>query len=94
MTQIRVFAKRLRIPIRDVEVRARLHWQGEQIGTDPYVTEPVGFDLDVAIDSDAAAEELQRLLACARKGCFIEQTLARGLVVGHRLRVGEEWIEA
>src|SRR5210317_177205 len=32
MTQIRAFAKRLKIEIHHVEVKARLHWQGEQTG--------------------------------------------------------------
>ncbi len=91
MTQIRAFAKRLDIPVRNVEVRARLHWNGRQAGDDPYVTAPVAFDLDVDIDSDASAADLENLLNCARKGCFIEQTLAQGLIVGHRLKVGEEW---
>ena len=91
MTQIRAFAKRLDTPIRSVEVKARLHWTGEQEGDGPYETAPVAFDLDVDIDSDAPAEDLERLLECAKKGCFIEQTLAKGLVVGHRLKVGDEW---
>ena len=91
MTQIRAFAKRLAIPIHGVEVRARLHWRGEQEGDAPYVTAPVGFDLDVDIDSPAPPEELHRLLAAAKTGCFIEQTLAQGLAVGHRLKVGEDW---
>lgn len=93
MTQIRAFSKRLKTPIRDVEVKARLHWAGEQEGDGVYETAPVAFDLDVDIDSDAGAEELQHLLRCAKKGCFIEQTLAKGIVVGHRLRVGDEWCE-
>lgn len=93
MTQIRAFSKRLKIPIRDVELKARLHWAGEQEGNAPYVTAPVAFDLDVDIDSDATPADLEHLLACAKKGCFIEQTLAQGLVVGHRLKIGEEWRE-
>ena len=93
MTQIRAFSKRLNTPIRDVEVKARLHWTGEQSGDDPYETSPVAFDLDVDIDSDASTEELERLLTAAKKGCFIEQTLAKGLTVGHRLRVGDQWRE-
>lgn len=94
MTQIRVFSKRLKIPIRHVEVRARLHWEGEQEDNGPYVTAPVGFDLDVDIDSDAAPDDLQRLLAAAKTGCFIEQTLAKGLNVGHRLKIGDSWQDA
>ncbi len=94
MTQIRAFAKRLTIDIRDVEVRARLHWEGEQEGNGPYVTNPVGFSLDVTLDTDASPEEQHRLLGAAKKGCFLEQTLAKGLVVDHRLKIGSRWEDA
>jgi len=94
MTQIRAFSKRLKIPIGDVEVRARLHWTGTQEGNDPYVTAPVGFDLDVDLDSSASEEDMRKLLNAAKKGCFIEQTLAQGLIVGHRLKLGDNWQEA
>lgn len=91
MTQIRAFAKRLRIEIRGLEVGARLHWKGEQSGNAPYVTAPVAFTLDVEVDSDANEDDLRDLIAAAKKGCFIEQTLAEGIVVGHRLKLGGEW---
>lgn len=94
MTQIRAFAKRLDMEIRHVEVKARLHWRGEQIGNEPYVTSPVGFHLDVDIDADADSEQVMHLLQCAKKGCFIEQTLAQGLNVGHRLKIDGEWRDA
>lgn len=94
MTQIRAFAKRLKIEIDNVEVRAKLHWEGEQQGNEPYVTAPVGFDLDVDIDSPASESDLMALLDAAKKGCFLEQTLAQGLVVGHRLKIDGEWKEA
>lgn len=94
MTQIRAFSKRLKIPIRGVEVDARLHWEGRQQGREPYVTAPVGFDLDIALDSDAPVEDQKRLIEAAKKGCFIEQTLAQGLEVGHRLKVGDDWHDA
>ncbi len=94
MTQIRAFSKRLKIPIRAVEVKARLHWQGVQEGNDPYVTAPVGFDLDVDLDTDAPLEDKLLLLAAAKKGCFIEQTLAQGLVVEHRVKEGDVWHDA
>jgi uncharacterized OsmC-like protein len=93
MTQIRAFAKRLGIELRGLEVGARLHWKGEQTGNDPYVTAPVAFSLDVEVDSSASEEDLRRLIAAAKKGCFIEQTLAEGIVVGHRLKLGDEWQE-
>lgn len=91
MTQIRAFAKRLDIALEDVTVNARLHWRGEQQGNAPYVTAPVAFDLDVEIDSDASPAQLEDLLQHAKRGCFIEQTLATGIVVGHRLRIGDDW---
>ncbi|MDJ0637337.1 MAG: OsmC family protein [Paracoccaceae bacterium] len=94
MTQIRAFSKRLKIEVRDVEVRARLHWEGEQEGNEPYVTNPVGFGLDVSLDSDASAEDQRRLLDAAKKGCFLEQTLAKGLIVDHRLRINGSWEDA
>ncbi len=93
MTQIRAFAKRLKIELTGLEVGARLHWKGEQMGNDPYVTAPVAFSLDVEVDSSASEDDLRRLIAAAKKGCFIEQTLAEGIVVGHRLKLGGEWHE-
>ncbi|MEM8872232.1 MAG: OsmC family protein [Pseudomonadota bacterium] len=94
MTQLRAFAKRLDIPLRHVEVRARLHWTGEQEGNQPYVTAPVGFSLDVELDTDAQPSAQHRLLEAAKKGCFLEQTLAQGVIVGHRLRIGDTWQDA
>ena len=94
MTQIRAFSKRLSIPIGNVEVRARLHWEGAQEGNDPYVTQPVGFSLDVDLATEASTEDQHRLLEAAKKGCFIEQTLAKGLIVDHRLKIGDDWQDA
>ena len=93
MTQIRAFAKRLRIPIRGVEMSTRLHWQAEQYGREPYVGSPVGFHLDIDIDSDAPPEDIVRLLDAARKGCFLEVTLDRANVITHRLRLNDEWVD-
>lgn len=94
MTQIRAFAKRLRIPLDGVKVAARLHWRGEQVGRDPYVTAPVGFSLDIDLDTTASVDDQLRLIAAAKKGCFIEQTLAQSNSVDHRLKVGDDWIDA
>ena len=91
MTQIRAFAKRMDITVNNVEVKARLHWTGVQQDDDPYVTHPKAFDLDVDIDSPADAEALTRLLQAAKKCCFIEQSLAEGVIVGHRVKVDGEW---
>jgi uncharacterized OsmC-like protein len=94
MTQIRAFAKRLKIDLRGVEVNARLHWKGEQEGNEPYVTHPVAFTLDVEMDSDASADQQRKLLDAAKKGCFLEQSLAEGVIVGHRLKIDNEWLTA
>lgn len=94
MTQIRAFSKRLKVPVGTVEVKARLHWYCEAEPGAPYVSHPVGFDLDVDLDSPASLEDQARLLEAAKKGCFIEQTLAQGLQVGHRLKDGEAWVDA
>ena len=40
MTQIRAFSKRLQVPVDGVKVDARFHWQGEQIGRNPYTSRP------------------------------------------------------
>ena len=91
MTQIRAFAKRLDVPIGTVTVKARLHWEGEQVGREPYVTRPVGFDLDIDLDSQADPADQMRLIAAAKEGCFIETTLKQGLDVGHRLWIDGDW---
>lgn len=94
MTQIRAFSKRLDVPIGQVEVNAKMHWEGRQVGREPYVTAPVGFSLDIDLDSDASAEDQHRLIAASKKGCFIEQTLKEGIDVGHRLKIGDNWQDA
>lgn len=94
MTQIRAFSKRMKIEVGSVEVTARMHWKGEQVGNEPYVTQPVGFDLDVDLDSSASEADQRRLLDAAKTGCFIEQSLSRGVQVGHRLRLDDSWREA
>ncbi|HAY47259.1 MAG TPA: hypothetical protein DCY55_13400 [Gammaproteobacteria bacterium] len=93
MTQIRAFAKRLQIPVANVEIFASLRWRAEQTGNQPYVGEPVGFDLDIDIDSEASLDEIKQLLDAARKGCFLEATLGQTNEISHRLRVGGEWID-
>ncbi len=94
MTQIRAFSGRLGIPVGHVTVNATLHWEGKQSGLEPYVTAPIGFGLDVDLDSPASADDQRRLLDAAKAGCFIEQTLKQGIDVDHRLRIGDGWQDA
>lgn len=87
MTQIRAFSKRLDVPLRGCEVSARLHWHGVQQGRDPCVSEPVSFSVGL----DAGEVDQVRLIQAAKTDCFIEQSLAKGVIVGHRLRPGDGW---
>lgn len=94
MTQIRAFSKRLKVPIGQVTVNAKMHWQGTQTGRDPYTTAPVGFNLDIDFDSPASSKDQMRLLEAAKKGCFIETSLMQGVEVGHRLQIDGAWHDA
>ncbi len=94
MTQIRAFSKRLDIPIGEIKVNATLHWEGRQNGLGPYVAAPVGFSLDVDLDSSASDGDQRRLLDAAKAGCFIQQTLKRGIEVSHRLKTSNGWQDA
>ncbi len=93
MTQIRAFSKRLGIPVTTIKLRCRLHWEGRQRGRDPYVSDPVGFSIDIDLDGDASDEDRARLIEAAKNGCFIERTSMRPNAVAHRLRTQRGWME-
>ena len=84
----------MKVDLRHVEVHARLHWYCEAMPGEPYVSHPVGFDLDVEMDSDAPLADRLRLLEAAKQGCFLERTLSQGLTIAHRLRHGDDWVDA
>ncbi len=77
MTQIRAFAKRMRVSLRDLKVETRVQWNWEAKGN-IYETAPHRFEIDVLIDSDEPADRVVELIQAAKKGCFIEQTLGSG----------------
>jgi len=93
MTQIRAFAKRLRINLEGVDVKATIKWKATSQGRNPYEAEPVNFLLDVDMDSDASFEDQTRLLEAAKKGCFIEATLANPIPVNHRIKQGKNFVQ-
>lgn len=93
MTQIRMFSKRLGTPVDAVRITGRTEWRSIARAGEPYEAEPVGFTLDVMLDSEASVEDQQRLIEAAKRGCFIEQTLARPNAIAHRLWVGDGWEE-
>lgn len=93
MTQIRAFSKRLKVKVDGVDVDARFHWQGDQIGRNPYSGRPQKIDLDIDVKSDHSTEDLIRLIEAAKEGCFAEQSIELAFPVGHRLKDGDDWIE-
>ncbi len=93
MTQLRAFSRRLGIPLGEFAVNTRCHWQATQRGNLPYESEPVAFTLDIDLGGEAPVAERRRLIDAAAKGCFIEQALKPG-IVRHRLKVGDEWVDA
>ncbi|MBS27967.1 MAG: hypothetical protein CL566_03450 [Alphaproteobacteria bacterium] len=93
MTQMKACAKRLRIPIGDISMSANFHWRIEQSGRDPYTSEPVGFDIDIEVEGEAPVEDVKRVIDWAKKGCFAERALAVPCEVGHRLKVGDDWVD-
>lgn len=93
MTQLRAFARRMKIDLKDCTVRSKFSWKGVQVGRNPYETAPTGFSFDIEIDADASDEEIIALVEAAKKGCFIDQTMAVANNVGHRLKLGDKWVE-
>ena len=90
--ELRAFAKRLRIEVREIKVNTRCHWERQQIGTAPYVGAPVAFIMDIDLGAEVPEADQRRLLAAAEKGCFIESSLKPGLV-RHRLKLGGTWVD-
>ncbi len=92
MTQIRAFAKRMDVNLKDLNVKTSIVWNWEAKGR-LYETAPQSFDIDVLIESDDDEEKVIALINAARKGCFIEQTLGRTNTIRHRLKSGDGWID-
>lgn len=93
MTQLRAFAPRLGVKIDALEVQANLRWEGVQEGRAPYVSAPLGFAIDIDMTADAPLEARIAVVQAACRGCFIERALAPGVILGHRLREGDGWVD-
>ena len=92
MTQIRAFARRMGVKLSDLRVETRVQWDWEAKGR-IYETAPRGFEIDVLMDSPNTQAEVAALIAAAKKGCFIEQTLGRTNTIRHRLKTAEGWVD-
>ena len=92
MTQFRVFAKRLRVDISDVQIHCRCEWEATMRGREPYVSAPKSVNMDITVDSEAPFDDVKRVIDAAKKGCFIEQMMNEKIDIGHRLKVGDDWV--
>jgi len=90
MTQMRNFAARMDVRLDNLTVDVRANWQFTPVGN-AYETRPDGIEVDVSIESPASEERIAALIAAARKGCFIEQTLSVPNVVTHRMMTPGGW---
>lgn len=93
MTQIRAFAKRLRVSLNDLDVETRVTWDWEARGR-VYETAPHSFEIDILIDSSDDMEKILELVEAAKKGCFLEQTLGRENTIRHRIKTDDGWVNA
>lgn len=91
MTQIRAFAKRLKVSIADLSVDVRVQWDWAAKDR-VYETAPKAFEIDIFLESDCPLEDQLRLIEAAKKGCFLEQTLGVSNTIKHRLRKDGDWV--
>ena len=92
MTQFRAFSKRLRVDVNDVSIHCQCEWEATMRGRGPYESKPRSINMDITVDSDASFDDLVRVIDAAKKGCFIEQMMNQQNDIGHRLKVGDEWV--
>lgn len=93
MTQLRAFAKRMKVQIDDLSVECKVVWQWtpkDRI----YETAPKSFEIDIFVASPNTMAEQLALIAAAKKGCFVEQTLAQPNVIRHRLKTADGFVQA
>lgn len=87
MTQVRAFAKRMKIDVKDVKVTCQAKWEALPDPVGPYQGNPVGFEIEMDVISEADPDLVAELVSAARRGCFVEQTLKQANSIEHRLKV-------
>ncbi len=91
MTQLRAFAKRLDATIDTLRVKTTIRW-----GWIPkdriYETHPKSMDIDIYIESSSVLNQKIKLVKAAKKGCFVEQTLAQSNQINHRIKTAEGFV--
>lgn len=92
MTQIRAFGKRLGVRVDGLDVETRIVWDWAKDGR-VYETAPKSFRMDIRLESPASVEQQSELIATAKRGCFIEQTLGRPNTIAHRLHTERGFVD-
>ena len=92
MTQLRVMSRRVKVPIHGVRISGRTEWIARSEDRAPHLAEPVAFELDIALETDADEAEQRRLVDAAQRSCFVEQSLKPG-ILKHRLWLGDGWVD-
>lgn len=93
MTQLRAFAKRMDVVINDLQVDCEVVWQWTPKGR-IYETAPKSFAFDVMLESPNSMDDQLALIAAAKKGCFLEQTLGQANTIRHRLKTPDGYVDA
>ena len=88
MTQIRSFARKSRIDLDRLVVRAAADWSAEVRDGGWYEATAGAIVIDIEIDSPSPHETNVDLIHRGRRGCFVEQALRPGLVK-HRMVSGD-----
>ena len=93
MTQIRAFAKRMRLSLDALKLSSKFHWQGVTTPTNVYETQPIEFEITIDIGSGDNRDRIVELINAAKLGCFIEQSLSKNFPIRHYLVHNGESIE-
>lgn len=92
MTQIRVMAKRIGVPLDDATISGRAEWIARSEDRAPHTAEGIEFVVDITLVTSATWEEQIRLLGVARNSCFVDAILRPGFLRA-RLWDGEAFVE-
>jgi uncharacterized OsmC-like protein len=92
MTQIRAFAKRMKLPVSNLTVDCEVIWSWKPVGR-VYETEPKGFRFDIDLETEVPISDQVALISAAKKGCFIEQTLGRSNQIHHRIKTPNGFVD-
>jgi uncharacterized OsmC-like protein len=85
MTQVRAFSRRLGVQLDGLRVEGITEWRAEIDDRRTHDAAPVGFQVDVYVDSPSPSAAVLDLVQAARRACFVEQSLAPGVITASRV---------